>query len=194
MKITSNFNAFPKKKITTSYLVRAAFIAAIYVGLTFVVYQLSFGAVQFRLSECLTVLPLLMPEALPGLAIGCLIANTLTFNPWDIFLGTAATLIAALMTRYSRKIYFGVLPPIILNALIVPVIIIMSSPDPVGYWATVLSVGIGQATVIILAGIPLYFGVRRILPLPLMSGTIGGKKRAPIESTVKTDDPNNSKC
>lgn len=186
MKTSSNFIVQKKKKITTSYIVRTAFIAALYVGLTFVIYQLSFGAVQFRLSECLTVLPLLMPEALPGLAIGCLIANTLTFNPWDIILGTAATLIAAILTRYSRKIYFGVIPPILINALIVPLIIIMSSPEPVGYFATVLSVGFGQAVVIILAGVPLYFGVKSILPLPLMSGSFIGKKQQ-YQDANKTD-------
>ena len=58
-------------------LARAGMIAAIYAALTLIFAPISFNAVQFRISEAMTVLPILLPEAVPGLAVGCLVANIL---------------------------------------------------------------------------------------------------------------------
>ena len=77
----------------------SALIAALYTGLTFVLAPISFGPVQFRVSEALTLLPFCLPEAVPGLFIGCLISNMLGgFGIIDIVLGSAATLAAAWIT------------------------------------------------------------------------------------------------
>ena len=76
-------------------LARAGMIAAIYAALTLIFAPISFNAVQFRISEAMTVLPILLPEAVPGLAVGCLVANILGGAALpDVIGGTLATLIA----------------------------------------------------------------------------------------------------
>ncbi len=106
----------------------AAIIAACYVVLTFMssAVGLSSGTVQIRFSESLAVLPVFTPYAIPGLFIGCLVANILTgCTVWDIVLGSLATLVGAILTRAlkDRKI-LSLLPPIIANTLIIPFVLI----------------------------------------------------------------------
>ena len=94
------------KKRTALTLTRGGMIAALYVALTYAsaIVGLSSGAVQLRLSEMLTVLPAFLPEAIPGLYLGCLIANLLTSgNIYDILLGSLATLVGAIGARMLRK-------------------------------------------------------------------------------------------
>lgn len=111
-------------------LTRAGLIAAIYVVLTLVIQPIGYGTVQFRVSELLTVLPVYMPEAIPGLAIGCFVSNLVGLstgaNPaggWDLLIGTMATLVAAWLTYLLRNIRFknlpilATLPPVIVNVL-----------------------------------------------------------------------------
>lgn len=93
-------------KEKTLYLTRAALIAAFYVILTFLsqIFGLASGAIQFRLSESLTCMPLFYREAIPGLAVGCVLANILTGCAlWDIIFGSIATLIGALGTYYIGR-------------------------------------------------------------------------------------------
>ena len=80
---------------TTKFLVRSAVIAALYAALTFAVAPIAYTPIQFRVSEALTILPLFFPEAIPGLTIGCFLAN-IPSGPWDMFIGAGATLIAAI--------------------------------------------------------------------------------------------------
>ena len=90
-------------KPTTRSLTRAALIAAVYLLLTILFQPISFGAVQFRISEALTLLPVLTVDAVPGLLVGCLLANLLGGGVWyDVALGTIATLLAAICTRRLR--------------------------------------------------------------------------------------------
>lgn len=105
----------------TLKLVRTAVIAALYAALTLAVAPIAYGAVQFRISEALTILPLFCPEAIVGLTIGCFLAN-IPSGLWDMFLGALATLVAATLTRVSRKWYFGIIPPVVVNAFAVPLI------------------------------------------------------------------------
>lgn len=142
----------------TVVLVRAAVIAAMYAALTLVTYTFSYGNIQFRVSEALTVLPLFYFEAIPGLFVGCLLAN-IASTPMDMLIGPIATLIAAILTYISRKWYLGILPPIIINALAVPVIF-LSMPEMPIYWVNVLTVGIGQVLSVAGLGIPLYFAYK----------------------------------
>ena len=89
-------------KKRTLRLVRGGLIAALYVVLTLVsaVFGLSSGVIQLRLSEALCVLPFFMPEAVPGLFIGCLLANLITgCLPFDILFGSIATLLGAVGAR-----------------------------------------------------------------------------------------------
>ena len=102
-------------------LARAGMIAAIYAALTLIFAPISFNAVQFRISEAMTVLPILLPEAVPGLAVGCLVANILGGAALpDVIGGTLATLIAAILTRTLRKKpVLAMASPVVINGLIV---------------------------------------------------------------------------
>ena len=99
-------------------------IAALYIILTYFAEMmgLASGAIQVRFSEALTVLPCLTPVAVPGLAIGCFLANLLTgCAPWDVVFGSLATLLGALGTYALRsRPYLAWLPPVISNTLIAP--------------------------------------------------------------------------
>ena len=109
-------------------LTRAAAIAALYVALTYLANALGLanGAVQLRFSEALTVLPAFLPAAVPGLFVGCLLANLLTGVVFtDVICGSLATLIGAIGTRWiaKRNIYLSPIPPIFANTLIVPFVL-----------------------------------------------------------------------
>lgn len=138
----------------------AALIAALYVALTHLanLFGLANGAIQLRLSEALTILPLLTPAAVPGLTVGCLLANLTTgCLLWDILGGTAATLLGALGTRYlSKSKWIGPVWPILTNTLIVPFVLQYAYQLPGGYFYFVLTVGIGEILSCGVLGIGLY--------------------------------------
>lgn len=154
---------------TTLRIARSALIAAIYVALTFVFIPISYGPIQFRLSEALTLLPILMPEAIAGLTIGCLIANILSmFGAFDMIFGTLATFFASILTFILRKrIVLAGLPPVLLNALIVPVIFILNGEGAsfTLYLFNVMTIFVSQAIIVYGLGIPLTLGLRKTLPL-----------------------------
>ena len=102
-------------------LAMAAMVAAIYFVLCYFgnIFQLTFGPVQVRLGEALTVLPFLFPATAPGLALGCLITNLLSpYGPLDMVLGTLATAIAAFLTARMPRWYLAALPPVLVNMVI----------------------------------------------------------------------------
>ena len=105
------------------FTTQAAMIAAIYVVLTVVFAPFSFGSVQVRIAEALTILPAFTPAAIPGLFVGCLIGNILggAMLP-DIIFGTLATLIGAVFTYILRNQnkFLAPLPPIVANTVIIP--------------------------------------------------------------------------
>ena len=117
-----------KTKKKNRGIAAGAIIAASYVVLTYIAaaFNLSSGAIQIRLSEALTILPIFTPYAIPGLFIGCLCANLLTGCAiTDIVFGSIATLIGAIGTYLLRKRGFlSTIPPILSNAIIVPFILI----------------------------------------------------------------------
>ncbi len=109
------------------FITQAAVIAALYVVLTMFInaFNLASGNIQVRISEALCVLPFFTPAAIPGLWIGCLLANILTgATIYDIVFGSLATLIAAIGTYLLRKHKFlCTLPPVISNAIIIPLVL-----------------------------------------------------------------------
>ena len=113
------------KRVVT--IVQAAMIAAIYVVLTFLIntFDLASGAIQVRISEALTILPYFTPAAIPGLFIGCLLANVLTGAAiFDVVFGSLATLLGAVGTYLLRKHKFlCTLPPVLANVLIIPFVL-----------------------------------------------------------------------
>lgn len=136
-----------QKKI--SDLTMAGLIAALYVLLTFLVNLLGLasGPIQLRLSEALTILPLFSFAAVPGLFVGCILANFLTGCAlWDVVFGSLATLIGALGTYYlgRKKPVLGPIFPIAANCLIVPLVLqhVYGSED--SYWFLLTTVGIGE--------------------------------------------------
>lgn len=105
-------------------IVRASLIASAYIVLVGVVPFISFGPIQVRFAEALTILPFFWIEAIPGLAIGCLVSNLLwsPFGAVDWVFGTLATLLAAVATwmlRKTGKIWLGAIPPVLFNTVIV---------------------------------------------------------------------------
>ncbi|MDI9486186.1 MAG: QueT transporter family protein [Bacillota bacterium] len=136
-------------------LARAGIIAALYITLVFVFQAISFGPVQLRVAEALTLLPMVYPEAIGGLYVGALLANILGGQgPWDIFGGSFVTLLAAYLTYRYRGQIIGYASPIVLNAFLVSLYLwyILDLP---AYWPLVLSIGAGQSAVVLILGIPL---------------------------------------
>ncbi|BFL47292.1 QueT transporter family protein [Lactonifactor longoviformis] len=115
------------KNKNITFLTQAAVIAAVYVALTMLFAPISFGQIQIRLAEALTILPLFTPAAIPGLFVGCLLGNIMGGGILpDIIFGSLATLLGALGTygvRHFRQKILLVLPPIAANTLIVPFIL-----------------------------------------------------------------------
>ncbi|NOY89172.1 MAG: QueT transporter family protein, partial [FCB group bacterium] len=106
--------------LNTKQISLAGLIAALYVVLSLVFMPISFGVYQIRIAEALTVLPFLTPAAIPGLFIGCLLANIFGGMGWlDIVFGPLITLLAAVATRYvyhlskSNKYLFLTLLPLV---------------------------------------------------------------------------------
>ena len=124
--------------------------AALYVVLTFIssAFGLSSGVIQLRLSEALCILPCVSPAAIPGLAIGCLLANLLTGAvALDVVFGSIATLFGAVGTYLLRNHRFlACLPPIVSNMIIIPIILTTAYQMNFGssFLYIVLSVGIGE--------------------------------------------------
>ena len=121
-----------ERKITVTSIAQGAIIAALYVVLCIVFQPISFGAVQFRIAEALTILPLFTPAAVPGLFIGCLLGNLLTGAIiWDVIFGSIATLIGAIfgyMLRSNR--WLVPFPAVLANTVIVPFILKYGYGDP----------------------------------------------------------------
>ncbi len=146
-------------------------IAAIYVVLTLIssFMGLSSGAIQLRLSEALCLLPLIFPEAIAGLTIGCALANLITGSVfWDIVFGSLATLIGAL-GAYAMKglpIKFDFLktfPTVIANALILPLVLMWAYGIEDGYLVLAVSVGIGEFVCATVFGTALYHAIKKVL-------------------------------
>ncbi len=139
-----------KNKTTKSTMLicRSAVIAALYVVLTLLSAALgiSSGAIQFRLSEALCVLPAFTSAAVPGLTLGCLIANFITGAPvWDVVFGSLATLLGALGARLLRKYRFLVpWTTVIANAAIIPPVLIYAYGVPRGWLFLVATVTVGE--------------------------------------------------
>ena len=144
-------------KITVKQLVRGALIAALYAALTIFLAPISFGSIQFRLSEVLTVLPFIMPEAVPGLTIGCLLANWLGGSTiFDIIFGTIATFLAALITSKTKKMWLAPLPAVVSNGVIVGFAVTLMTVDFTlsAYALIALSISISEFIICYVGGIP----------------------------------------
>ena len=151
------------------FLTRAAMIAAIYVVLTYVFAPFSFGEIQVRIAEALTILPVFTPAAIPGLFVGCLVGNILggAILP-DILCGSLATLIGAwgtwklrnILTASARLPLASVIPPIAANTIIVPFVLRYGYGVGLPIPLMMLTVGIGEIISCGILGILIYTGLR----------------------------------
>ena len=141
-------------------------IAAMYVVLTVIANALGLasGAIQVRFSEALTILPVFTPAAIPGLTVGCVLANLITgCAPWDVVFGSLATLIGALGTWLLRKKpMLAWIPPVISNMAIIPVVLQKVYGVPDAWWYLVLTVGAGEVISCGVLGLLLYHSAKRI--------------------------------
>ena len=147
-----------------NYLTQAAMIAAIYVVLTYVFAPFSFGEVQVRIAEALTILPVFTPAAIPGLFVGCLIGNILggAILP-DIIFGSLATLIGAFFTYQLRdkNKFLAPLPPIAANTIVVPFVLRYGYGVALPIPFMMLTVGVGEVLSCGVLGMVLYFALRK---------------------------------
>ncbi len=144
-----------KKYITTS-----AMIAAVYVVLTLLFAPVSYGPVQVRISEALTLLPFFLPEAVPGLFTGCLIANFLGgYGFWDVIVGSFATLLAAHISSKMPTVFFAALPPVFINMLCVGALLHFLINVP--FWAACFYVAIGETLACCALGLPLMIALEK---------------------------------
>ena len=156
------------------FLAQAAAIAALYAAVTLApgISAISFGPFQFRIAEALTILPALTFAAVPGLTLGCVLANGFGLllganiaGAWDVLVGSAATLLAALCS-YALRNYcikgapvLAALPPVLFNGLIVGAELSLVLRLP--FWLTAGEVALGELAVVFLLGLPLAVLLKR---------------------------------
>ena len=128
-------------------MAQTAMISAIYVVVTLIFAYISFGPMQIRFSEVLTILPFFTIAAIPGIFIGCLIANIIGGAVLlDVIFGSLASLIAAILSYLLRKKskYLVPVPPILVNALIIPFVLRYGYGFALPIPFMMLTVGLGQ--------------------------------------------------
>ena len=166
-----------KSFFTTKRLCRAGVIAALYAALTYAFAPFAFGPLQFRPAEALCILPVFFPEAVPALYIGCMLSNlTSPFFIYDVFIGSLATLLAAissymvgrLLKKEPVRFILCGLFPVLFNAVIIPLIIVFLCGDNGGYqsvWTAYFafagSIALTECLWVYGLGTPLYFSVKR---------------------------------
>lgn len=129
-------------------------IGAIYAILTILFAPISYGMVQVRVSEMLMILPFFTPAAIPGLFVGCIIANIFGgFGLLDVIFGSLATLLSAFLVSKIANKYLAPLPPVIINAIIIGLVLHVVLDLPL--YLTILWVGFGQFIACYGLGLPL---------------------------------------
>ena len=157
----------------TRALARAGIIAALYVALTYIFGPLAFGPLQIRPAEALCILPIFFIEAVPGLFVGCALANLVShYGIYDIAFGSLITLIAALCTYFIGRLFkgnyvaaiLGAVPPVLFNAIGIPLIIILVGEGETmeSYTVYFLQFLLTQSVWIYGLGLPLYVGVKKL--------------------------------
>ncbi len=160
----------------TNFLVRTAIVAAIYVVVTFAFYFLSYEAIQFRVSEVMVLLALIDPLYIPGLVIGCFMANLLgPFGLIDAVFGSLASLVSLLMIVQTKRwlgnglrtLVISSLWPAIFSFIIAfEITVVFGAPESFLFW--MVMVAVGEFVVITLAGVPIFNWILKNEPLVKM--------------------------
>ena len=164
-------NFLSKDTTKTKRIVRAGIIGGLYVVLSLLTLPIASGAIQFRVSEALTLLPLFFVEAIPALFVGCMLSNLISgCMALDIVLGSLITLVASILTfivgkmlkKSWLKVLIGGLFPVILNALFLPIIwVVCYGAIEYVYYLQVLFLLISQSLSVYLIGSPMYFTLKK---------------------------------
>ncbi|HWQ51694.1 MAG TPA: QueT transporter family protein [Terriglobales bacterium] len=154
------------KGYTAKQLSKAGLIAAIYAGLTLATAGFSFGPTQLRVAEAMTLLPLLFPEAVPGLFVGCFLSNLIGgYGLADAVVGSLATLAAALVTKRCKGPLTGGLPPVLINAVAIGILLKAVGAAEAALPLVMVQLAAEEAVSVYLFGLPL-LGLLRRLPGP----------------------------
>ena len=150
---------------------RAGLIAALYAVLTWCLAPFAYGPFQIRPAEGLTVLAVFYVEAIPGLYVGCMLANLFSgYGAYDIFLGSLATLAAAGFSFGAARIFKKDLVRLILcgifnillNAFVIPAVMILGGSTD-AYWATFGSMVLTEAVWVYAIGTPIFYSLKRLI-------------------------------
>ncbi len=160
-----------KQKSKAKSLALQGLIAGIYFILTVSFLPLSYGGIQVRFAEGLTILPLLFPEGIVGVTVGCLIANIFGNGILDIVFGSLATLLSAILTylvgkkvkNNFLKFAFGGLFPVIINAIVVPFTFLVITELKELYFINAIQIFVGQFISVYLVGGIIYFSILTLL-------------------------------
>ena len=161
--MTDNISKQGKNRELIRFIVFNGIVAALYVVLTYFLAPISYGPIQARVSEVMTVFPIFSWGMIPGVTLGCFISNLLNpdnLGPVDIIGGTLATLIAGILSRVigKKNMWLGVIPPIVANGIIVGGYLPFLLFDEVTWQSvlfTMFTVAAGEAAVLVVLGIPL---------------------------------------
>lgn len=151
------------KKNNIKFIAESAIIAALYAALTWIFSPISYGPIQFRISEILVLFVVLNPKYALSLILGCFIANTTSSLGWyDMLFGTLATALAIIPMIFIRKMPIAALFPVISNAIIVPLELGLAfGMWKAGFWYNVWTVGLGEFVVIYFLGIPVMSAIAK---------------------------------
>ena len=177
-----------KKRFSTKYLAQGAVIAALYAALTVVLAPISFGAVQVRVAEALTILTMFTPAAVPGLFIGCVLANLLGGAiVWDVVFGSLATLIGAALGYALRKNRWLVpVPTVLANTIIVPLVLRYGYGVPIALPLLFVYILVGEMVGCYLLGELLAAVLQRRAGRFLREGRLAG---GPAPAEEPTEEP-----
>jgi uncharacterized membrane protein len=148
----------------TLFITEAAIIAALYTALVLIFQFSSFGPVQFRIAEALTILPYFTPAAIPGVTIGCFLSALLSgADPIDMVFGSLATLFAAFLSYQLRgNKYLVPIPPIVVNAIVIPFVLKAAYGEAQPVPLLMLSIGAGQFVAAGVLGLVLLFALDKV--------------------------------
>lgn len=146
------------KKMNIRFIAQSALLAGLYVALTWLLAPISYGAIQFRISEVLILFVILNPRYAYSLILGCFIANTTSsLGVYDMFFGTLATTIAVVLMIKVKRLEIACIFPVISNAIVIAIElgIAFDMFTATAFWFNVLTIGLGEAVVLYFVGIPM---------------------------------------
>ena len=146
------------KKLNTRQIALNGVVAGLYAAITILTASFAYGDIQFRIADALCLLVALEPSLTVGLTLGCVIANIFsTVSVLDIVVGSAATLIAAMLTARCRSRMLSPLAPVLVNAVVVGAVLyfVYYSGSAVPMWLPMAQVGLGQFVACYGLGLPL---------------------------------------